>query len=335
MPVASVRPVTTTPPDLAGAVPPPGDLPGSAPSEAYAGDAGSGGLAVAAAAVTLLLWASAFVVIRHLGDAVSPGALSLGRLGVAALAIGALLVVRRGPRRWPARRHALLVGVCGVAWFGVYNIALNAAEQRIDAGTAALVVQVGPIIVALLSAVFLGEPLHRWLLVGMGVGFAGVVVIGQSSSGSGHGNLLGVVLAAVAAVTYAVGVLCQKPVLSAAGALETTFVAVLIGAVVCLPWSLDLAHVVTTTSADTVLWIVYLGLFPTAIAFTTWAYALSRTKASTMALSTFLVPFLASGMAWAALAEVPAPLAFVGGALCIVGVVVSRRRPPARAVPTG
>lgn len=283
-----------------------------------------------AAVTTLLLWASAFVAIRHLGTSVSPGALSLGRLVVAALALGAILALRPGPRRWPARRHAALVGVCGVAWFGVYNIALNAAEQRIDAGTAALVVQVGPIIVALLSAVFLGEQLHRWLLIGMTVGFAGVVVIGRSSSGAGDGDLLGVVLAAVAAVTYAVGVLTQKPVLSAAGALETTFVAVSIGAVVCLPWSLDLASVVAGASTDTVLWIVYLGLFPTAIAFTTWAYALSRTNASTMALSTFLVPFLASGMAWVTLDEVPAPLAFVGGALCIVGVVVARRRPRER-----
>lgn len=316
--------MTTTPPDLQGAAEPPSGPPPSTQRSPL-------GLAVAAAAVTLLLWASAFVAIRHLGESVSPGALSLGRLLVAAAALGVLIVVRRSPRRWPARRHWWLLGICGVAWFGVYNLALNAAEQRIDAGTAALVVQVGPIIVALLAAVFLSEPLHRWLVIGLGIGFAGVVVIGQASSTHENGDLLGVLLAVVAALTYAVGVLTQKPVLAGAGAFEVTFVAVVIGAVVCLPWAGDLVGVVRDGSPDTLGWLIYLGLFPTAIAFSTWAYALSRTNASSMAMSTFLVPFLATGIAWIFLDEVPPPLAFVGGALCIGGVLLARKRPPRRA----
>lgn len=292
-----------------------------------AGERTQSGLALAAAAVTLLLWASAFVAIRHLGASVSPGALSLGRLLVAAAALAVLLGMRRGRRRWPARRHWGLLGACGIAWFGVYNLALNAAEQRIDAGTAALVVQVGPIVVALLAAVFLSEPLHRRLVLGLGIGFAGVVVIAQASSTHAAGDLLGVLLAVVAALTYAVGVLTQKPVLAGAGALEVTFVAVAIGAVVCLPWAGDLVGVVRDGSADTLVWLVYLGLFPTAIAFSTWAYALARTNASSMAMSTFLVPFLATAIAWLVLDEVPPPLAFLGGALCIAGVLLARRRP--------
>ncbi|MDT9594154.1 DMT family transporter [Nocardioides zeae] len=310
----------------------------SCPPESALAPSSPGGtpsFAAAAAAVTLVLWASAFVAIRHLGTDVPPGSLSLGRLVVAALALGVLLGIRRvrtrRAPRWPERRHLGLVLLCGVAWFGIYNVALNAAEQRIDAGTAALVVQIGPIIVALLAAVFLDEPLHRWLVVGLGIGFAGVVVIGRASSGAEHGDLLGVLMAVVAALTYAVGVLSQKPLLARAGALEVTFVATVVGAAVCLPWSGELVGVVRDSSPSTLLWIGYLGLFPTAIAFSTWAYALARTNASTMALSTFLVPFLAAGIAWVALSEVPPPLAFVGGALCIVGVLVSRRRPRARA----
>src|SRR6476619_3866747 len=99
-------------------------------------------LVLAAVAVTLLLWASAFVAIRHLGRDVPPGALSLGRLLVASVA----LVVRvfRRPRTWPARRDWPLLLLCGVGWFGIYNLALNEAERRIDAGTSALIVQIGP-----------------------------------------------------------------------------------------------------------------------------------------------------------------------------------------------
>lgn len=282
-------------------------------------------LPVAAAATTLVLWASAFVAIRHLGHEVSPGALSLGRLLVASLALG-VLVLRRRPT-WPVAREWPLLLLCGVAWFGVYNLALNASEQRVDAGTAALIVQIGPIIVALLATVFLGELMHRWLLIGMAVGFAGVVVIARGSAASVDGDVLGVLLAAVAAVTYAIGVLAQKPLLRRLPGLEVTFLACVIGTLVCLPWTGDLVDVVRTAPTSSLLWIVYLGLAPTALAFTTWAYALSRTDAGAMALTTFLVPLLATLIAWLALDEVPPPLAFVGGALCILGVWLTRRRP--------
>jgi drug/metabolite transporter (DMT)-like permease len=282
-------------------------------------------LPVLAAATTLLLWASAFVAIRHLGKDVPPGALSLGRLLVASLALG-VLVFRR-PRRWPARRDWPLMLLCGVAWFGIYNLALNESERRIDAGTAALIVQIGPIIVALLATVFLGELMHRWLVIGIVVGFAGVCVIAQASSEGGNGDLLGVVLAAVAAVTYAIGVLAQKPLLGRLPALEVTWIACVIGVVTCLPWSADLVDVVQTSQTSSLLWIVYLGIFPTAIAFTTWAYALQRTDAGTLSLTTFLVPLIATGIAWLLLDEVPPALAFAGGALCIIGVALTRRKP--------
>src|SRR5690349_13384436 len=160
-------------------------------------------LVLAAVAVTLLLWASAFVAIRHLGHDVPPGALSLGRLLVASVALG--VFVFRRPRRWPARRDWPLLLLCGVAWFGIYNLGLNEAERRIDAGTSALIVQIGPIIVALLATVFLGEAMTRWLIIGMVVGFAGVVIIAQGFSSGGAGDPVGVWLAVLAAVTYAVG----------------------------------------------------------------------------------------------------------------------------------
>ncbi len=72
-------------------------------------------------------------------------------------------------------------------------------------------------------------------------------------------------------------------------------------------------------------WVVYLSVFPTAVAFTTWAYALSRTTAGRMGATTYLVPPLAVLMGWMVLGEVPPALALIGGALCLVGVAVTRR----------
>lgn len=280
---------------------------------------------VAAIGVTLVLWASAFVAIRHLGREVTPGALSLGRLLIAAIVLSALLA--RAPRSRFTRNEVMLLVGCGVAWFGIYNLALNDSERRIDAATAAMVVQVGPILIALFAALFLGERLTGWLLVGMAVAFGGVVVIGSAMRGEGGSDLDGVLLALLAAATYAIGVVCQKVLLRRLSGLEVTCYACWIGAVVCLPWIGDLGDVVRNGSTDTLLWIAYLGVFPTAIAFSTWAFALRHTDAGKQALTTFLVPAIATVMAWVLLDEVPPALAFAGGALCVVGVLVTRRKP--------
>lgn len=293
------------------------------------------GLPLAAAATTLVLWASAFVGIRHLGESVSPGALSLSRLAVMVLALLVLLRGRPGPV--PGRREWPLILLGGASWFGVYNLALNESERRIDAGTAALIVQIGPILVGLLATVFLGERLTRWMVVGMAVGFGGVVLIGQASSSGGNGDLVGVLLSVVAALTFAIGVLTQKKLLPTIPALRLTFWYAVVGTVVCLPWVVPTARELSAASPDTLGWIVYLGVFPSAIAFVAWAYALSHADAGTFAQSTFLVPFITTLMAWVLLDEVPPALAFVGGVLCIAGVLLSRRtsrpRPLATQVP--
>jgi drug/metabolite transporter (DMT)-like permease len=77
--------------------------------------------------------------------------------------------------------------------------------------------------------------------------------------------------------------------------------------------------------------MVYLGVFPTALAFTTWAYALARTTASKMGATTYAVPALVVLMSWLALGEVPGLLTLAGGVLCLAGVAVSRSRPGAKA----
>ncbi len=282
-----------------------------------------GVLPLLAVAVTVVLWASAFLAIRHLGDQVSPGALTLGRLAVASLLLGGMLLVRRAP--CPARRHWPRLIVCGVAWFGVYNVALNAAEQRVDAGTAAMLVNTGPLLIALLAGFLLGEGFPRPLVVGSGVAFAGVALIGVATS-TGEADLLGVVLCLVAAASYAVGVVAQKPLLGPMSALQVTWVACTVGAVCTLPTAPDLVADLSRAGPSAMAWVVYLGALPTAVAFTTWAYALARSSAGRLGASTYLVPPITVFGGWLLLGEVPAALAVLGGMVCLVGVAISRRR---------
>ncbi len=276
-----------------------------------------------AALVTVVLWASAFVGIRAAGEDLSPGALSLARLLVGSAALGVLVLVRR--ERFPAGRDLPAIAVCGVVWFGLYNVVLNAAEQRVDAGTAAMLVGVGPILIALFAGTLLGEGFPRALVAGCAVAFAGVVVIGAATSERGLDAGLGAALCLLAALAYAVGVLTQKPLLRRVSALQVTWLACSVGALACLPFAPALLREVGHADVSAVGWAVYLGVFPTAVAFTTWAYALARTTAGRMGATTYLVPPLTVLMGWAVLGEIPPLAALLGGALCLAGVAVSRR----------
>ncbi len=291
----------------------------------------AGVLAAGAAAVTVVLWASAFVSIRSAGTAYSPGALALGRLLAGALTLGAISLLRREglpPRAaWPG------ILVSGLLWFGFYMVALNWGEQQVDAGTAALVVNVGPLLIALLGARLLGDTMPPRLLAGMAVSFAGAVTVGLSMSGEGGSSVLGVVLCLLAAVAYAAGVVAQKPALGVASPLQVTTYGCLVGAVACLPFAGQLAGEAADAPLAATLNMVYLGVFPTALAFTTWAYALSRTTASQMGATTYAVPALVVLMSWLALGEVPGALTLAGGGLCLAGVAVSRSRSRAATAP--
>ncbi|WP_328989902.1 DMT family transporter [Kribbella sp. NBC_01245] len=291
----------------------------------------TGMLATGAALITVVLWASAFVAIRHVGHEFSAGALSLGRLLVGSAILGAFLLIRRPSsatsvlQRRPLKRDWAPLLACGLLWFGVYNVALNAAEQRLDAGTAAMLVNIGPLLIALLAGVLLKEGFPRQLVIGSAVAFAGVLLIGTSSS-TGRAETWGVILCIIAAIAYAIGVVAQKPLLGRLPALQVTWLACTIGAVACLPFAPALVREASAAKASSIWWVIFLGAFPTALAFTTWAYALARTSAGRMGATTYLVPPIAIAFAWLLLDEVPAPLAFVGGALCLAGVALSRQK---------
>ena len=282
-----------------------------------------------AAGFTVIAWASAFVIIRFVGHDYSAGALSLGRLAVGSVSLSLMMLVGR---RWVPMtgRDWGLVTLIGVLWFGVYNVALNAGEQQVDAGTAAMLIQLAPIVIGALAGVLLGEGFPRMLVIGGLVAFAGTLMIGVAT-GTGHANLAGVLLVLLAAVVYAVAVVAQKVVLRRVPGLQVTWLACLIGAAACLPFFPSLLADLGTASTGATLGIVYLGVVPTATAFLTWAYALARSDAGRLGATTYAVPPIAIALGWIFLGEVPALLAVLGGVVSLIGVGIARRPSPRRA----
>lgn len=279
-------------------------------------------LALLAAMVTVVFWASAFVGIRAAGRELSAGSLSLARLLIGSVALGILVAARRD--RFPRRRDLPGLVACGLLWFGAYNLLLNQAERQVDAGTAAMLVNTGPVFIAILSGLLLGEGFPRRLLVGCAVALTGSAIIGLATSTRGLQASFGALLCVAAALAYAGGVTAEKPLLSRNSALMITWLACTIGAIACLPFAPQLVHDTSRANAGTIAWAIYLGAVPTAMGFSFWAYALARTSAGRMGATTYLVPPMAVLMGWFLLGDVPPWLALVGGILCLVGVAITR-----------
>ena len=289
-------------------------------------------LPLAAVACTLVFWASAFVAIRHLGHDFSAGSLSLGRLLVGSVCL-AVVALSRGVVR-PTRSEWVPLVVIGLLWFGLYNVALNAGERMVDAGTAAMLIQVSPVLIALMAALFLSERFTVQLGIGLALAFGGVALIAFSTSPSdnfgGRSYAVGVLLCLVSAVAYSISLILQKPLVGRLSAVQVTWLACTIGAIGCLPFTGDLVTEVQEAPASSIWWLVYLGVFPTAIAFTTYAFALKHMSASSLGVTTYLVPPITIVLGVVFLSEAPPTMAYAGGALALVGVAVARRKPRAR-----
>jgi len=284
-------------------------------------------LPLIAVAVTLVLWASAFVAIRDLADEVRPGALALGRLAVGALCLGLVALRRRAVLVRPVGTDWWRLLAIGLLWYALYMVSLNAGERRIDAGTASMLIQLSPILIAVLAAIFLDERFTRWIVLGLALAFAGVVLISVGSGGSGGDrDVLGVLLCLVSAVAYAVSLIVQKPLMSRLASVQVTWMACSIGAIACLPFAGELVSDLRAAPLSATLWVLYLGVFPTAIAFTTYGYALTHMSASSLGITTYLVPVITVLLAWGWIGETPPAMAYVGGALALLGVAVARRR---------
>ena len=94
--------------------------------------------------------------------------------------LATLAFARREPL--PARRDLLRIAAYGVLWLAVYNVVLNEAERRVDAGTAAMLVNVGPDADRFARGARAARRLPATLLGGLAIAFAGCVVIAAATS---------------------------------------------------------------------------------------------------------------------------------------------------------
>lgn len=276
-----------------------------------------------AIAVTLLLWASAFAGIRAALRGYQPGQVALLRFLVASAVLAGYGAATR--MRLPARRDLPGIALMGVLGITIYQVALNYGEVSVNAGSASFLVAAAPGITAILAVVFLHERLRTLGWVGTATAFAGVGLI---AFGNGEGFSLqpGALLVLLAAVVTSLYFIIQKRFLGRYSAIAITTYGIWLGTIPMLVFAPGLAQQVQAAPLSSTLAILYLGVFPAATAYVTWAYALSLAPASRAASFLFLSPLLATAIAWLWLGESLGPLALLGGALVVVGVVLVNTR---------
>ncbi|NLE74300.1 MAG: EamA family transporter [Actinobacteria bacterium] len=281
--------------------------------------------ALGAIAVTLTLWSSAFTGIRIGLEAFSPGNLALLRFLSASAALLVFAVIRRMPL--PALRDIpsmLLIGLFGIT---IYHTALNYAEVRVSAGAAGILIASSPVFTALLATAFLGERLRLVGWLGIALSFGGSALVALSA-GEGFGFEPHAMLVLLSALSGAIYFVMLKPLLSRYSPLQLSTYAIWAGTLLLCVFFPGLPQAVNVAPVGTILTVVYLGVFPGAIAYITWAYALSRTPASLLATYQYLIPVLAVLIAWAWRSETPRAVALLGGAISLVGVILVNKRAP-------
>jgi len=277
----------------------------------------------AAAAGTVVLWASAFPAIAVAVPVLGPVGLSVARLAVASLALAAaapFLGVRR-----PRARDLPLIGLCGLAGMTAYQLLLNSGERVVPAGTASLLVATAPVYASLLASWFLGEKATRRRWAGSVVAFTGSAVIAVSH-GLGFGAAALIVLAA--AVAQAIFHTAQKPLLARYTGFEVTVYAMWAGTLFILPWTGSLLHALSQPGgaharAGAIGAAVFLGIAPSAVGFVLWAYAMARMDVGRATTALYLVPAVAVFIGWIWLGQIPGPLELAGGAIALAGVMLA------------
>jgi len=274
---------------------------------------------ILAAVATVLFWGSAFPGIRAGLVAYSPTHVALLRFLAASLVMLVYAVFTR--MRLPAWKDLPLIFILGLMGFAFYNVALNIGEENIAAGPAALLVQTVPLWTVVMATFFLKEKLTIWAWLGILISFCGVLIIALGK-GQGFSLTWGAVLILVAAVSSSGYNIIQKQMLADYRPVEITTYAVWAATLLLLPFAGGLPVQIQTAPLSATLAVIYLGVFPAALAYTIWAFLLSKMPAGRAASFLYMVPVMAFLIAWVWLGETPKVIDLAGGLLALSGVVL-------------
>ncbi|MBB6251304.1 DMT family transporter [Nitrospirillum iridis] len=279
-----------------------------------------------AVVVTVIIWASAFAAIRAGLKAFGPLELGAARFTIAAVPAGLYLAFIRPAL--PRLNELWRFAAGGLLFVALYTALLNMGERTVPAGAAAFIININPIITAVLASFLLGERFGRWGWIGTAVSFSGIGLIalnetmGNEAMGAGLHLGWGAVLVLGAALCNSVTTVVQKPLFARHKALTVSAGNMVIGALALSPWLPGAYAQAQAAPLPGLMAALYLGVMPSLVAYATWTVVLSRLPAARASNFLYSAPPLAMLLGYLWLGEVPTLLGVIGGVMALGGVAV-------------
>ncbi len=275
----------------------------------------------------VLMWSSAFTSARIAVAYASPLLLLSVRFLISGLL--AMLIARAfGQRIALDRRQWAAVVLFGLLQNGVYLGANFVAMQWIEAGLAAIIASLLPLLVALLSWMFFREKLPVLGVAGLVAGLAGVVII-MGSRLSGGADIIGVVLAFIGVGALGLATLLVRGATSSGNVLMVVGLQMLVASAALFPASLVFEQWRVIWSWQLGAAFIYTTLVPGVLATLVWFLLVQRIGAVRAASFHFLNPFLGVAIAALALGESLTIRDVAGVAIVTAGIIAVQlgRRP--------
>jgi drug/metabolite transporter (DMT)-like permease len=273
--------------------------------------------------IAIVLWASAFVGIRIGLASYSPGPLALLRFIVASFFIMIIYCGLNIKKRvlWKDRVQLLLSGMAGI---GIYNICLNYGELSVSAGIASFIIGLMPVMTILLSLIFLREKLQRGVWIGILISVLGLVLLALGES-SEPGMQQGILAILVSALLGAILTIIQKRFVSIYHPVAIIAWVMWGGTLLLLIFLPGLVNEIQLADFQTTTAVVYMGIFPAALAYLAWGYALKYLSASNASITLYALPIVSTLMGFVLLNEQPSLISLVGSSITLAGAFISSR----------
>ena len=268
-----------------------------------------------------VIWGSSFLLIAIALESLHPGVITLGRVGMGAMALIGLPASRQTIDPEDRRRLVAL----SLLWTAIPFTLFPLAEQFINSAVTGLLNGATPIFAALVAAFFLRQIPRGAQLSGLAIGFIGVVLISLPSLGEGSNQALGVVLVLGATICYGFAINIAAPLQQKYGSIAVMSKMLLLGTLWTLPYGL---YGVTRSTVEfgPVLATIALGVMGTGVAFAIMASLVGRVGSTRASFITYLIPFVSLALGVAFLGDDVAPLALIGVLLVVSGALLASRK---------
>ncbi|HHO6068614.1 TPA: DMT family transporter [Staphylococcus aureus] len=270
---------------------------------------------------TIILWGSAFPMIKIALNDFSAESLSAFRLILATIILLPFVIIKKLPT--PELRDIPVIFILGFCGFVIYHTALNFGETLISAGISGILVSTTPIFSSALAYIFLKEHFSKWNWLSSLVAFIGISIISISKDDYTTINVLGVFIILLASFSESLYFTFQKKYIEKYGFIAFTLYTIMASSpfmLIFIPEIINDIHGATFTSIVSVL---YLAIFPTIIPYVLLAYIVKSVGVSDATTSLYLTPIVSLLLSYLLLDELPTTLAIIGGIITLLGVSLS------------